>query len=650
LFRLLIVTREHAADRRYGLGKSLLPVVDQLREKGYEILYITQDDVGTRAQRLQQRLHQRVSTLFAHLFPATDFTTVAGGILERLNMGRLAAKTVVREHCTHVHCHDPIIAFGYYWFSYFRRGDSVRWGVTEHGFGCYVQAFCDEGIRLGNRVNQWMRKRERKILLAADWVITPTVAGREQLARDLMVSNVPPHWRVITHPKPQLQSYSRAEARAELGWSEDQIVFLGVGRLVGLKRFELLMSATAKLSSAHLVVLGEGDHDHYYELANQMGFADRFEVTVTDNVGLYLSAADLYISTSVTESFGMANLEAMVAGTASVYSAVGGVPEVVGGGGWLFPVDQQGALEEVLSQIIASPSLAQRLKRASKRRGSHWPDSRSVAEAYISLYQGEGSDLPPPQTLFEPDFFSDKRQMKLENAPLFQSPPLLPLDVDRVIVIAPHPDDETFGCGGTVAQLRAEGAEVRVVVVTDGSKGDPEGYTEDVIAVRKKELHASLEILGVSEVSFLAQEDGNCWGGERLLGLLKGEIEAFRPEWILAPSPLDYHRDHLAVALSVIECWHSLGEQERLFLYEVWTPLPATCMVDISQYREQKQKAMASYQLPAKYCDYMESIEALNQFRGVTLPEGNRTGEAYLELIPGKWPAVVEDLLNLRNF
>ena len=56
--------------------------------------------------------------------------------------------------------------------------------------------------------------------------------------------------------------------------------------------------------------------------------------------------------------------------------------------------------------------------------------------------------------------------------PPFGDPAALP---ERVLVIAPHPDDEVFGCGGMLAHHAAQGATVRVLVLTDGAGGAPEG-------------------------------------------------------------------------------------------------------------------------------------------------------------------------------
>ena len=273
--KLLVVTREAGPDRRYGLGKSLAPVLAELERRGIEVGYLAQEALGERSRRWQRWLARRLAAL-GGLFPGTDFTVVAGALVERLNMGRLAAKTAARDGYTHVHCQDPFIAAGYRLFAASRPGLKARWGVAEHGFGSYTQAFPDEGIRLGARVTRWMRGWEARVLRAAHWVLIPSAGGRDQLVRDLALGGPPPGFQVVPHPRPALPPIDRADARRRLGWAEGRFYVLSVGRLVGLKRFERLIEACAALP-VRLVILGEGDHGPLRAAAERSGLGDRLE-------------------------------------------------------------------------------------------------------------------------------------------------------------------------------------------------------------------------------------------------------------------------------------------------------------------------------------------------------------------------------------
>ena len=151
-----MVTRELEADRRYGLGKSLTPVIEVLSSRGVTVDYLCQADVGARSRRWLQATYKRLGRLLTQRFPDTDTTSLAWGLLERLNMGRLAAKVAARGRYTHVHCHDAFIAAGDRWLTRLRYGTKPRWGVTSHGFGSYAQAFHEDGAVLGTKAMRWL--------------------------------------------------------------------------------------------------------------------------------------------------------------------------------------------------------------------------------------------------------------------------------------------------------------------------------------------------------------------------------------------------------------------------------------------------------------------------------------------------------------
>jgi glycosyltransferase involved in cell wall biosynthesis len=389
ILTVLMVTRENLADRRYGLGKSLLPVAQALELRGHVVSYLCQADMGEKAKRFLHNFNARLAPWIRRLPEGEQLVTLVWGILERFNMGRLAAKVAARDGYGLVHCHDPLIAWGFRLFRHFSSAHACRWGVTEHGFGCYAYAIHEDGVRLGGRLMRWMRKREANTLRAAAWVIAPTQASLNQLARDLCVYPVPLNWQAVSHPRPQLNLYSRNESRRELGWGDEVFYVLGIGRIAPLKQFPMLIEACSRLirrDSVQLVLLGDGDYDALQTVAVEMGLVRPVIFAVTDDVGLYLSAADVYASTSATESFGMANLEALLAGTPSVCTAVGGVPEVVGDAAWLVPAEL-GALVGALQTLREDDRLRAALGERGRRRGEAWPDVENISMRYEQIYR-----------------------------------------------------------------------------------------------------------------------------------------------------------------------------------------------------------------------------------------------------------------------
>jgi len=127
----------------------------------------------------------------------------------------------------------------------------------------------------------------------------------------------------------------------------------------------------------------------------------------------------------------------------------------------------------------------------------------------------------------------------------------LPGPEQVVLVFSPHPDDETIAAGGYIATSVMEGATVKVVLVTDGSKG-PLNNTNS----RYQEFKKALGVLGVpeSDLIFLGLPDGTLSRRDRelLSESLWEQIDKYNPDFILYPDPRDDHPDHSTVG-SIIQ-------------------------------------------------------------------------------------------------
>ncbi|BCX80654.1 L-malate glycosyltransferase [Methylomarinovum caldicuralii] len=443
---LLIVTRERPDDRRFGLGRSLDPVVAELHRRGVRVAYLSQEDAGSRGLAWLQRWRPGFARWLKRRFPGTDAQALAGGILERLNMGRLAAKVAFRDEISHVHCHDPIITAGFQWWRWWYgglRARQVRHGLTQHGFGSYTQALHEDGAPLDAGAMAWLRRWEAGILRRADWVMTPTQAGRAQLARDLGVYPLPAHWQVVPHPRPALSFPPRNEARAQLAWDPDWFVVLGVGRDAPLKRFVDLIHACARINDERLrlVLLGPGESVALRRIAADAGLGARLILAASWEPAVYYAAADVYVSASETESFGLANVEALAAGLPAIVTAVGGVPEVVGNAAWLVPPRQPVLIADAITCLLRSPEERRAWSDRAQARMRQWPDAAAVAEGYLQVYRG--APVTPGLS----------RQLPLEmpvSKPLsvYPLPRRLEITARRLLVLAPHPETRLWGWEG----------------------------------------------------------------------------------------------------------------------------------------------------------------------------------------------------------
>jgi LmbE family N-acetylglucosaminyl deacetylase len=203
-----------------------------------------------------------------------------------------------------------------------------------------------------------------------------------------------------------------------------------------------------------------------------------------------------------------------------------------------------------------------------------------------------------------------------------------------VLVIAPHPDDEVLGAGGTMARLAAEGREVHVCIVTSG---EPPRYdTAQTERVRAEAARAH-ERLGVTETH---------WLGFPAAGLSETPhadlnagiaqlVQALAPDLVLVPHPGDMHLDHQACFTStLVACRpHQATYPPLIMAYETlsetnWnaphlTPgfLPSV-FVDISDTLEAKLDAFALFESqvrPAPHERSPETLRALATLRGATV-------------------------------
>jgi LmbE family N-acetylglucosaminyl deacetylase len=200
----------------------------------------------------------------------------------------------------------------------------------------------------------------------------------------------------------------------------------------------------------------------------------------------------------------------------------------------------------------------------------------------------------------------------------------------RVLVLAPHPDDEVLGCGGALIQHSDQGDRVKVVFVTDGLAGDALGYYagQDYLEVRREEARRAGAILGVEELVFWNYADGRLAKADDLADRLEALLEADRPDVIYRPSTLEIHADHWALGAGIEEALRRYGRPIHDFCYEIWATVQPSHAIDISAVWERKRKALEQYYSQLRYNDYLRMMEGLNAYRTLYLPSA-RYVEAY---------------------
>lgn len=224
--------------------------------------------------------------------------------------------------------------------------------------------------------------------------------------------------------------------------------------------------------------------------------------------------------------------------------------------------------------------------------------------------------------------FISNRRVRSQLAGLQACPLPQALDLSqarKVLVFVPHPDDETLGCGGTLARL-ASLCPVKVVLVTDGSGAG--GLPDGAGAVRQAEFVRALARLGVTDSVQLNQPDGAFESSPALQTQVLQLLQDYQPDWVLLPSPLDYHRDHVRIAAFLEPLCRRTASVKQLVFYEIWAPVPATHVVDITDQVETKRLALMEHATALACGDYQRAVDGLNNYRGLYLGRG-RVAEAF---------------------
>ncbi|MBS0516160.1 MAG: PIG-L family deacetylase [Proteobacteria bacterium] len=197
------------------------------------------------------------------------------------------------------------------------------------------------------------------------------------------------------------------------------------------------------------------------------------------------------------------------------------------------------------------------------------------------------------------------------------SQPLQLAAADRVLVIAPHPDDESIACGGLLLAARDAGAAAHVVTLTDGDNNPwPQRWIEkrwriDAVARarwgarRREEAQAALDLLGVATqariffglpdaaLTAILMRDAN-----RLVGPLRAQIAAFAPTQVAFPGLADRHPDHSAthIAARLALLAEDRRAQQLTYCVHGDAQAPGTHVVELGEpQRAIKHAAIASH-------------------------------------------------------
>lgn len=223
---------------------------------------------------------------------------------------------------------------------------------------------------------------------------------------------------------------------------------------------------------------------------------------------------------------------------------------------------------------------------------------------------------------------------------------------EPVLIVAPHPDDETLGCGGAIALLRSQGCPVWVLVITDGTQSHPRSrkYPAPLLQqLRQQETRLALSLLGVAPgaITFLQMPDGEMTKAAALQSnqnICCNYLKAIAPKIIFLPWRHDPHPDHQATWQLVTHAMADCSLAARLIEYPIWDwdvqqssqlphgPQIEAWRLDIQSVLAVKQRAIAAYQ--SQTTDLIDDD-----------PGGFRLSPAMLAHFTQSWEVYFEEIL-----
>jgi LmbE family N-acetylglucosaminyl deacetylase len=193
----------------------------------------------------------------------------------------------------------------------------------------------------------------------------------------------------------------------------------------------------------------------------------------------------------------------------------------------------------------------------------------------------------------------------------------------NVLVIAPHPDDESIGCGGSLRLHALRGDRIHVLFLTSGELGLKTLPREEAWRIREAEAQAAASVLGIAQTDFLRQPDGSVHDHlSDCIAAVQSIVRTDTPATLYVPHAAEWHPDHRAAANIVRQTLADPAiPTPHCRFYEIWTPLTTFDEIeDISATMEDKRKAIRCHQSQIADIAYDRAIAGLNQYRGLIGP------------------------------
>ena len=213
----------------------------------------------------------------------------------------------------------------------------------------------------------------------------------------------------------------------------------------------------------------------------------------------------------------------------------------------------------------------------------------------------------------------------------------------KFMILAPHPDDEIIGCGGTLIKNAAEGKMIQTVYLTDGAYESGPYSRPEMVSVRRDEAIRVSKETGSREPLFLDSPAQPTFSiREDKKKTLAKWITEFAPDSIWIPFVFDHHPDHRRANVLLAQILkESYDRDVNIYSYETWSMLPANVLVDITDWMDKKRQALSMFKSQTAGFDYVHCTTGTNSHRS-WMVNGSGFYEAFFRLSRADYISLID--------
>ena len=234
---------------------------------------------------------------------------------------------------------------------------------------------------------------------------------------------------------------------------------------------------------------------------------------------------------------------------------------------------------------------------------------------------------------------------------------LLDIPLKKVLVIAPHADDEVIGCGAAIDYFIKNNIEVYVLIVTqeaDKSIAKKYNYTPQQ---RVQESIEAQKILGYENLIYFDYPELGFKENQQVKTSFYNQLDALlceiEPQCIFLPNTKEMHPDHRAIGeisqnlIADAKVNNKYNFLEYLFIYEVWGPIYMNAYLEVSEETKQKkEQSILCYKSQLSSIDYLQIMNFIGTFRATVL---NKIKNKKLKLVEGYTLFLEHQLSTIKN-